>query len=231
MQTQDRLRRAMTGDIAHELRTPLSNIRGYLEAMEEGVVDATPELIVSLHEEAILLQRLVDELQDLALAEADELQIAQEPTDLQALLEQTVQAHRAKAVAAGITLALEAAPGVTAEVDPGRIRQVIGNLLDNAIRHTDRGGMASVRLSEGGDHLEITVTDTGAGIPAEHLPHVFDRFYRVDMSRSRDTGGSGLGLAIAAELVRLHGGSIGVESEVGEGSLFRVRLPIGTSQQ
>ena len=107
----------------------------------------------------------------------------------------------------------------------------IGNLLDNAIRHTDRGGMASVRLSEGGDHLEITVTDTGAGIPAEHLPHVFDRFYRVDMSRSRDTGGSGLGLAIAAELVRLHGGSIGVESEVGEGSLFRVRLPIGTSQQ
>ena len=112
-----------------------------------------------------------------------------------------------------------------AEVDPGRIRQVIGNLLDNAIRHTDRGGMVSVRLTEGGDHLEITVADTGAGIPAEHLPHVFDRFYRADVSRSRETGGSGLGLAIAAELVRLHGGSISVESEVGDGSVFRVRLP------
>ena len=231
LQTQDRLRRAMTGDIAHELRTPLSNIRGYLEAMEEGVVDPTPELIASLHEEAVLLQRLVDELQDLALAEADELRIASEPTDLEVLLERTVQAHRAKAAAAGMTLALDAAPGVTAKVDPGRIRQVIGNLLDNAIRHTDPGGTVSVRLTEGGDHLEITVADTGAGIPAEHLPHVFDRFYRADVSRSRDTGGSGLGLAIAAELVRLHGGSISVESEVGEGSVFRVRLPSGVSQK
>jgi len=225
LQTQDRLRKAMTGDIAHELRTPLSNIRGYLEAIEEGVVEPTPDLISSLHEEAVLLQRLVDDLQDLALADADELRIASEPADLGDLLEGTVHAHRVTADAAGVALALDVSPGVTATIDRGRIRQVIGNLVDNAIRHTDQGGMVSVVLTDYEDHLEIAVIDTGVGIPAEHLPHVFDRFYRVDASRSRDTGGSGLGLAIAAELVRLHGGSIDVESEVGNGSVFRVSLP------
>jgi len=225
LQTQDRLRKAMTGDIAHELRTPLSNIRGYLEAIEEGVVEPTPELISSLHEEAVLLQRLVDDLQDLALADADELRIASEPADLGDLLERTVHVHRATAEAAGVMLALNLSPGFTATIDRGRIRQVIGNLVDNAIRHTEPGGTVSVRLTGSDDHLEIAVADTGAGIAAEHLPHVFDRFYRADASRSRDTGGSGLGLAIAAELVRLHGGSIAVESEVGSGSVFRVSLP------
>lgn len=225
LEAQDRLRKSMTGDIAHELRTPLSNIRGYLEAIQEGVVEPSREMIDSIHEEAVQLQRLVDELAVLASAEAGDLPIDPAPTELGELLERVVLAHRARADTAGIVLELDADPAVTAWVDGGRLRQVVGNLLDNALRHTRRGDRIEVRLEGGDDRATITVGDTGPGIGAEHLPHLFDRLYRVDPSRSRETGGSGLGLAIARELVRLHGGDITVASEPGRGTSFTLWVP------
>lgn len=225
LETQDRLRKSMTGDIAHELRTPLSNIRGYLEAIQEGVVEPSPELIASIHEEALHLQRLVDELQDLALAEAGELQIDRRDVALDELLDRVVRAHRPRAEAAGVTLEALLTSGTRASVDPGRIRQVIGNLLDNALRHTGTGGRIVLELEDREGAVMIAVTDDGTGIAAEDLPHVFERLYRADRSRSRETGGSGLGLPIARELVRLHGGDITVESRAGEGARFVVELP------
>jgi len=203
----------------------LSNIRGYLEALDEGIVDPTPELIGSLREEAIHLQGLIDELQDLALAESGELRIDMQPTDLGDLLQRAVTAHRAAAESAGVGLTLEAERGIEARVDSGRFRQVIGNLLRNAVQHTPAGGSVMVALVPGEERILVTVADTGEGIAEEHLPHVFDRFYRADSSRSRETGGSGLGLAIASELVRLHGGAIAAASESGRGSVFTVTLP------
>jgi two-component system sensor histidine kinase BaeS len=226
LEEQDRLRRTLTGDIAHELRTPLSNLRGYLEAIHDGVLEPTPELIGSLHEEAQQLQRLVDDLQDLASAEAGELRVETTPTELLPLLDGVVQGHQRRAEEAGVGLELHAGAPVIVDLDPARVRQVIGNLIDNAIRHTPDGSRVDVEVALAGDHVLVAVADTGEGIPAEHLPHVFERFYRADTSRSRETGGSGLGLAIARELARAHGGDIEVESVPDAGSRFTVRLPL-----
>jgi two-component system sensor histidine kinase BaeS len=225
LEEQDRLRRIMTGDIAHELRTPLSNIRGYLEALREGVLEPTPEIIASLHDEAVLLQGLVDDLQDLALAEAGELRVVPEETDLVDLLERSLAPYRPRAEAAGISIDIEVDSPAHVAVDRGRMRQVVGNLLDNALRHTPSGGRVTVGLRREGGATLISVADTGPGIPQEHLPNVFERFYRADPSRHRATGGSGLGLAIARELVRAHGGEISVESRPGAGTIFTIRLP------
>jgi two-component system sensor histidine kinase BaeS len=224
LEEQDRLRRTMTSDVAHELRTPLSNIRGYLEAMQEGVADPSAELIDSLHEEALHVQHLLDDLQYLSLAEAGELRITMDDVDLAGLAGRVVQAHQARAGAAGIELEIEAPASLHLQADAARLRQVVGNLLDNALRHTPAGGTVRVVVSSEEDAALLAVADTGSGIDAEHLPHVFDRFYRADSSRSRETGGSGLGLAIARELVRMHGGSIAVVSEPGEGTVFTVSL-------
>ncbi len=230
LEEEDELRRALTSDIAHELRTPLSNIRGYLEAIREGVTEPDPAVIASIHEEAIHLQRLIDDLQELSLAETGRLAINRTATDLGGLLEQIVGGHGPAAEAAGVELTHSAPHSVTLEVDAGRVRQVVANLVDNAIRHTPRGGRVEVSLASEPEWAVITVTDTGSGIPSDHLPHVFERLYRADPSRTRATGGSGLGLAIARELVRAHGGEISVESTLGEGSTFSVRLPGSRSQ-
>jgi two-component system sensor histidine kinase BaeS len=226
LERQDRLRRTLTSDIAHELRTPLSNIRGYLEAIREGVAAATPEVIASIHEEAVHLQGLIDDLQELALAEAGELPIRPVATDLGALLQAVVQAHRGRAESAGITLTCEVADAVTAAVDAARVRQAVANLLDNALRHTPAGGTVIVGIRRDGPWALLSVADTGGGIEPEHLPHVFERLYRADPARSRETGGGGLGLAIARALVRSHGGEVVAESDWGRGATFTVRLPI-----
>ncbi|WJV47095.1 sensor histidine kinase [Streptomyces flavofungini] len=223
-------RKAMVSDVAHELRTPLSNIRGWLEAAEDGVVATDPELVTSLLEEALLLQHIVNDLQDLAAADAGTLRLHREPVRAVELADQVVAAHQARADAAGVRLTARATGDPWLTADPLRLRQAIGNLVSNAIRHTPAGGEVTVSCRNAGVGADagvlIEVSDTGTGIAPGDLPHVFDRFWRADKSRTRATGGSGLGLAIVRNLVQAHGGTVGVESERGKGSVFTVRLPV-----
>ena len=221
----ERLRTDLISDIAHELRTPLSNIRGWLEAAEDGVAEADEVLVASLLEEAMQLHHIIDDLQDLAMADAGTLRLHRETVSVRELFAQVCAAHRARAEAAGVSLVGEADEDLELRADPVRLRQVVDNLVTNAVRHT--GAEGSVRLSAFADDsgLRVEVADTGTGISAEDLPHVFDRFWRAEKSRSRQTGGSGLGLAIVRKLVEAHGGRVGVESVVGSGSVFWVRLP------
>jgi two-component system sensor histidine kinase BaeS len=227
IEANDAQRRAMIGDIAHELRTPLSNVRGYLEAAEDGVVPLDPALVESLLEESSLLQRLIDDLQDLALADAGMLRVHTEARDVVELTRQVVSAHRAGADEAGVRLVADVEPGpAMVNVDPERLRQALGNLVSNAVRFTPDGGLVTVSVRADDSSVVIAVTDNGPGIPREHLPRLFDRFYRVEGSRSRETGGSGLGLSITKHLVEAHQGSVTVESVEGEGSVFTIRLPV-----
>jgi two-component system sensor histidine kinase BaeS len=216
----------MTTDIAHELRTPLSNIRGYLEAAQDGVAPLTPALVSSLLEDAMLLQGLVEDLQELSLAESGRLQLQRAPTDVDDLAISVASAHRARALQRGVGVNVDARTGLLADLDARRMRQVITNLMENAIRHTDAGGEIALAVHRTESGMRISVRDTGTGIEPEHLPHIFDRFYRTDASRNRATGGSGLGLAITRELVAAHGGTIGASSVLGRGTTFVVDLPV-----
>ncbi|GAA2833030.1 sensor histidine kinase [Kribbella solani] len=224
IQRHDFQRKAMVSDVAHELRTPLANIKGYLVASEDGVVPLDRELVSSLLEETALLEHLVADLQDLALADAGMLRLHPAPRDLTELANQVVSAHRPAADAAAVSLTSTAVAPAIAVVDGARIRQALGNLVSNAIRYTPGGQVVvGVRLVD--DGYKLTVTDNGTGIAEEHLPHLFDRFYRADQSRTRSTGGSGLGLAITKHLIEAHDGRITVTSVVGSGSTFTVWIP------
>ena len=228
----EQLRRNMVADVAHELRTPLSNVRGYLEALRDGVMEPTPATLDLLHAEALLLSHLVDDLQDLALAEAGQLSLNRQVVDLGQLAARAIEAVQPQTQAKGITLRLDVLEDLPpVRIDPQRIGQVLGNLLGNALTHTPSGGEITVTATTKGPVVEVSVSDTGEGIPLEHLPRVFERFYRVDKSRSRAVGGTGLGLAIAKQLVEAHGGQISVESEVGQGTRFTFTLPVADSQQ
>lgn len=218
-------RKAMVSDIAHELRTPLTNIRGWLEVTRDGIVEPDPELIAGLHEEALLLQRVVDDLQDLAAADAGTLKLHRELLSAGALLSHVAAAHGAQAEASGIALLHQAADGVQMEADPVRIRQIVGNLVSNALRHTSAGGTITLTAGQTDDHVLLTVRDTGSGIAPEDLPHIFDRFWRAEKSRSRRTGGSGLGLAIVRQLVTAHGGTVTATSDPGVETVFTLHLP------
>ncbi len=221
------LRRNMVSDVAHDLRTPLSNIRGYLEALQDGVVEPKREVVDSLHEEAMLLTRLVDDLQELALAEAGQLRLKCQSVAPADLVNKATDAARAQAAAKGIALQADLPEDLPlVNVDPQRIGQVLGNLLSNALTHTPSGGQVIVTAKARESEVELSISDTGEGIPPEHLPYIFERFYRADKSRSRATGGTGLGLAIARQLVEAHGGRIEVESEVGQGAAFTFTLPV-----
>ncbi|MFE6984652.1 sensor histidine kinase [Streptomyces griseus] len=243
-------RKAMVSDVAHELRTPLSNIRGWLEAAQDGLADPDPAFVSSLLEEAVQLQHIIDDLQDLAAADAGVLRLHPEPVGVRELLSQVAAAHQARAENAGVALTVAVAatgPEPALRADPVRLRQAVGNLVSNAVRHTPEGGRVTLSAYAsdasdayaGGDEgddggkacdgtVVIEVRDTGSGIPAEDLPHVFDRFWRAEKSRSRRTGGSGLGLAIVRKLVEAHGGTVKATSTEGEGSTFALRLPAGT---
>jgi signal transduction histidine kinase len=226
LERQEQLRRNMVSDVAHELRTPLSNVRGYLEALRDGVVEPTPELIGSLHEEALSLNRLVDDLQELALAEAGQLHLILQPAAVLPVVEQALLAMQAQARARQVALSTD----IPAELplilaDPYRLQQVLRNLLDNALAHTPAGGKVSVAAAQVGSEVEFCVQDTGEGIAAEHLPLIFERFYRVDKSRARSTGGAGLGLAIVRQLVEAQGGRVAADSVLGEGTTIRFTLP------
>ncbi len=228
IQRSDFQRKAMVSDVAHELRTPLANIKGYLVASEDGVVPLDGELVTSLLEETSLLEHLVADLQDLALADAGMLRLHPAPRDLSELAQQVVLAHRPAAESAGITLTADVPPAAVASIDNSRMRQALGNLVSNAIRYTPTGGTVVVGVRRVDDGYNLTVTDNGTGIADQHLPHLFDRFYRAEQSRSRATGGSGLGLAITKHLVEAHQGRITVTSQLGEGSVFTLWLPRGT---
>lgn len=219
----DRQHKALVSDVAHELRTPLANVRSHLEAAQDGVLPLDPALVRSLIEESTLLERLVADLQDLALADAGMLRIHPEERDGADLAEQAVAAHRAQASASSVELRFLAEP-VVVHADPARLRQAIGNLITNAIRHTPPGGTVTVSVAGTADTAVFTVADTGPGIAPEHLPHVFDRLYRADPSRSRATGGNGLGLAITKHLVEAHDGHVEAASAPGEGATFTIRL-------
>ncbi|MFJ8081476.1 sensor histidine kinase [Streptomyces sp. NPDC096205] len=225
LQAGEERQRRLTGDIAHELRTPLANLRGYLEALRDGVVEPTPELLDSLHEEALLQQRIVDDLHDLALAEAGALTYHRREVELRELLEAGRTAQRARAEAVGVALELRAPHPVSVYADPDRLRQAVGNLVTNALRATSAGGTVTLALSARDGRAVVEVADTGTGIAAGDLPHLFDRFWRADPSRGRATGGSGLGLSIARQIVADHGGTIGVRSTLGAGTTFTITLP------
>jgi len=220
------LRRQMTADIAHDLRTPLTVISGYLESLRDQVLKPTPERFAMLHSETQILQGLVDDLHTLSLADAGELTLQRRPTEAGQILAHVTEAYSHAAEQAGISLTAQAAATLpTANVDYERISRALGNLVSNALRYTPAGG--SIRLSADADQgqLRLRVADTGGGIAAEHLPNIFERFYRADASRQQQTGGSGLGLAIVRSIVEAHGGKISVESTVGKGTTFTVSLP------
>jgi signal transduction histidine kinase len=223
----EELRRNMVTDVAHELRTPLTNIRGYLEALREGVLEPEPHIVESLHEEALLLNHLIDDLQELSLAEAGQLRLERQPVAAADLVSQAVKAATPRAEAGQVALRVDV-PGnlPLVDVDVRRVGQVLRNLLDNALSHTPAGGEVAVVARAGDEGVEMSVRDTGSGIDSADIPYIFERFYRADKSRSRDTGGVGLGLAIARQLVEAHGGKIAVESEPGKGTRFSFVLPL-----
>ena len=221
------LRRNMVSDVAHELRTPLSNIRGYLEAARDHVIEADTAVITSLHEEALMLSRLVDDLQELSLAEAGQLKLLRQPMDMRSAIEQAVAMMQPEAADKQLTLSAEMPPGLPAvHADCERIGQVLRNLLANSLAYTPEGGSVTVSAHAKGKEVEVSVRDTGTGIGPQDLPCVFDRFYRADKSRARKTGGSGLGLAIVKHLVEAHGGHVWAESTPGVGSTFTFTLPV-----
>jgi signal transduction histidine kinase len=232
----DELRRNLTADVAHELRTPLSVIRGKLEGVLDGVYPSTPGHLAPVLEEIKLLARLVEDLHLLSRAEAGQLPMEKRATDIGALLRDAQVNFGPQAADRGVTLALDL-PTELPEVmaDRRRIAQVLGNLLTNALRYTPSGGRVTLSAAMSEGTVQVTVTDTGPGIPPKDLPFIFERFWRGEKSRSRTGGGAGLGLAIAKHLVQAHGGEIGVESpsteglkmdEVGEGATFYFSLPL-----
>ena len=227
---QEQLRRNMVTDVAHELRTPLTNLRGYLEAARDDLVPADTALVDNLYEETMLLSRLVADLQELAQAEAGQLTLLRQSIHLAGIVEQAAAILRPQANAKGLTLTVALPDNLpSVDVDPERVGQVLRNLLNNAVAHTPEGGEVTVTARAAEAEVAVSVHDTGAGIPPEHLPYVFDRFYRADKSRARQTGGAGLGLAIAKQLVVAHGGAISVESAPGQGATFTFTLPVAQS--
>jgi len=226
IRTNEALRRSLVTDVAHELRTPLTNLRAQIESIQDGLAAPDEATLRSLHEETLLLARLVDDLQDLALAEAGRLPLHRACVPVADAIDSAIAAMRPSAAVRGVTLVADIAAGLPAlHADPGRIAQVLRNLLANAITHSPKAGTVTVSARAAAAGVTIAVQDSGAGIAPGHRPHVFDRFYRADPSRARESGGAGLGLAIVRQLVEAHGGRVEVASEPGHGARFTVTLP------
>jgi signal transduction histidine kinase len=229
LESNERSRRQLLADVVHELRTPLSVIQGNLEAWQDGVVTPTPNAIAPVHEEAVLLSRLITDLRDLSLAEAGQLRLTRERVDLASLMQSVVNSYREHSADhnAAIVLSLPDGALPDVEADPVRLRQVLRNLLDNAARHTPAGGTVSLRATaDAKGFVRVEVADTGCGIEAADLPHVFEHFYKTDPSRDRSKSGSGIGLAIVKQLVETHGGTVSAASTPGQGSTISFTLPL-----
>lgn len=227
------MRRRLIGDVAHELRTPLTTIKGYMEGLMDGVVPANEETYLRVHQEADRLQRLVMDLQELSQVEANSVQFNFKSTSIAGLIraaqERLQRQYDDKNV--GLTIDISA-PLPLVEVDADRIQQVLTNLIGNALQYTPEGGQVTVHAKVSGNEVVVSVQDNGIGISAEHIPHIFDRFYRVDKSRARAGGGSGIGLTIAKQLIESHGGRIWAESEgAHKGSTFYFALPVQSLQK
>jgi signal transduction histidine kinase len=232
LERSDQQRRNLTADVAHELRTPLHIIQGNLEGVLDDVYKPTDEHIQATLEETQQLSRLVEDLRTLSLAEAGQLPLVWEPVDVAELLADVGTSFSGQAEAAAIDLTVEVGKNLPTIIgDVGRLDQVLGNLVANAVRHTHVDGSITLKAEAIQDGVRIHVRDTGEGILAEDLPHIFDRFWKGDRSRTRASGaGSGLGLAIARQLVNAHGGIICVESEPGKGTTFTIELPSSKEQ-
>jgi two-component system OmpR family sensor kinase/two-component system sensor histidine kinase BaeS len=225
------LRRNLLADVAHELRTPLSVLQGNLRAILDDVYALEKGEVARLYDETRLLSRLVNDLHELAQAEAGHLALNRQPTQLAELVGSTASAFGAAADAKGVTLNWHIPPDLPPVMaDSARLTQVLHNLLDNALRHTPAGGGIALRAGCDAGEVWLEVQDSGDGIAARDLPHVFDRFYRADPARSRATGGAGLGLAIVRAIVEAHGGRVSAASQgvPGQGSTFTLRLPVET---
>jgi two-component system, OmpR family, sensor histidine kinase BaeS len=220
LQANDLARRNMLADVSHELRTPITVIQGNVEGILDGMYPADEVRLKSILEETQILSRLVDDLRTLALAESGSLQLKREPTEMEQFLREIVAGFVAQADDKKIRIELILADVDAVNIDPLRVREVLTNLLSNALRYTPRGGEIKIGLAESGAGVSIFVQDSGAGIDPSDLPHVFDRFYK-----SSDSGGMGLGLSIAKYLVEAHGGKIWAESELGMGTKISVTLP------
>jgi len=226
----EKQRQQLLADVAHELRTPLTVMRGHIEAMLDGIFEKTPDNLALVHEETILLGRLIEDLRTLSLAESGELSLEFSAENLAELTTQTVAGFEPLAEVEGVRLILTPPADLPLiAIDPGRIKQVINNLLSNALRHATRGakGEAEVRVTlvKAGEAIQVRVADNGPGLSPEAQRHVFDRFWRADSSRSRGEGGSGLGLAICQAIVTAHNGRIWVEDTPGQGATFIFELP------
>jgi heavy metal sensor kinase len=225
-------KRRFVGDASHELRTPLAIMQSELDVSLRAPVlseDAAREVLESTREEAERMRRIVDDLLTLARIDEGRLELLREPLDLHALAIRVVNAMRPMALACGVDVVVEGS-GIGAWADQQRLEQVVRNLLDNAFKHSPVGSQVVIRVWDGSNQAGLTVSDSGAGIPSEALPHIFDRFFRADTARSREDGGSGLGLAICREIVEAHGGTVSAESAAGHGSSFSLTLPAFRSE-
>ena len=223
------MRRRLIGDVSHELRTPLTAIQGSMEGLMDGILPANDETFKQIHAEADRLNRLVNDLQELSRVEARAYQLDIRPVNVSPLIQTVIKRLSLQAESKHISLASELAPGLPrALADEDRVVQVLTNLTGNALQYTPEDGKVTITASRNGENVQISVRDTGIGIPPEHFAHIFDRFYRVDKSRSRQAGGgSGIGLTIARALVEAQGGRIWMESSSsGHGSTFLFTLPI-----
>jgi signal transduction histidine kinase len=227
LQDTERRRRELLSDLAHELRTPIATVDSFLEGIEDEVIPAGPDTWRTMREQTSRLRRLADDIDNVSRAAEHRLDLRPEPLDARNLVDETVRAATAGFAEKGVRLEHHR-DTVPARVvaDPDRLREILDNLLGNALRHTPRNGTVTVETTTGRNGVNVAVCDTGEGVAAEHLPHLFDRFYRADPARSRDTGGSGIGLTIARALARAHGGDLHAASDgLGTGATFTLSLP------
>jgi two-component system OmpR family sensor kinase len=239
LEASEQTRKQLMADIAHELKTPLTVIGGTVDGMMDGVFNADAEHLGTIKEQTVLLTRLIGDLRDISMAETGQLKLEKTYSDIPELVRQVLLQFENAAAEKRIKLQFKDAAALPELlIDPSRIKQVINNLLTNAIRHTPVNGTISIRIEKSDrnikfnkKHILICISDTGEGIPPEHLSHIFDRFYRVKSARSRNDGGTGLGLAIASQMVQAHDGRIWAESEIGKGSTFFIALPVDTNNK
>ncbi len=221
------LRQQMTADIAHELRTPLAVVSGYMEGLTNGTFKPTAERFAAIQDEVVLLRRLVEDLRTLSIADAGELKLMKQAIQPRDLLESATRAFATLAESQQVTLRIQAADDLPElKVDRERMTQVLSNLIANALRYSTAGGEVTLRAARAPNGIQLSVQDTGMGIAPEHLPIIFERFYRVDSARSGESSASGLGLAIAKSIVEAHNGTIAAESIVGSGTTVTIMLPV-----